>query len=191
MVLTTLSTKLNTDLEEARNIINRFVRKIIEDTARKNFKVIVDKSFSVKLMDEWGNDMAKSEGENQLLGLAFTAALAKFAKIRKMQKVVIITGHGSSLVLDAPFGKLDPVYKHATADFLRKWLQVIVMVNREQGSPKVLEILKEKIGFQYALVRHNTGPRNEKNKEELNVNGKTIEITEYESIFDGTGIELI
>ena len=63
MVLTTLSTKLNTDLEEARNIINRFVRKIIEDTARKNFKVIVDKSFSVKLMDEWGNDMAKSEGE--------------------------------------------------------------------------------------------------------------------------------
>ena len=69
--------------------------------------------------------------------------------------------------------------------------QVIVMVNREQGSPKVLEILKDKIGFQYALVRHNTGPRNEKNKEELNVNGKTIEITEYESIFDGTGIELI
>lgn len=193
MVLTTLSTKLNTDLEEARNIINRFVRKIIEDTARKNFKVIVDKSFSVKLMDEWGNDMAKSEGENQLLGLAFTAALAKFAKIRKNAKSkLLLPGTEAPLVLDAPFGKLDPVYKHATADFLPKMAsQVIVMVNREQGSPKVLEILKDKIGFQYALVRHNTGPRNGKNKEELNVNGKTIEITEYESIFDGTGIELI
>ena len=68
--------------------------------------------------------------------------------------------------------------------------QVIVMVNRERFSQSFRNP-KDKIGFQYALVRHNTGPRNEKNKEELNVNGKTIEITEYESIFDGTGIELI
>ena len=53
-------------------------------------------------MDEWGNDMAKSEGENQLLGLAFTAALAKFAKIRKNAKSkLLLPGTEVSLVLDA------------------------------------------------------------------------------------------
>ena len=65
------------------------------------------------------------------------------------------------------------------------------MVNKEQGSKRVLELLEDKIGFQYALVRHNTGPQNLKSSETLEVKGKKIEITSYDSIFDGTGIEVI
>ena len=125
--------------------------------------------------------------------MAFTAALAKFAKIRKNAKnKFLLPGTEAPLVLDAPFGKLDPVYKHATAEFLPEMAsQVVVMVNKEQGSKKVLEILKDKIGFQYALVQHNTGPQNEKSTETLEANGKELEITSYDSTFDGTAIEVI
>ena len=188
-----LINKLKEETESARLVINKFVKEIIEKTARKDFKVIIDKSFSVKLTDQYGTDMAKSEGENQLLGLAFTGALAKFAKIRKnAQNKILLPGTEAPLVLDAPFGKLDRIYKHATAEFLPQMAsQIIVMVNKEQGSPEVLELLKDKVGYQYALVRHNQSPQNEKASEVLNVNDKKIDITCYDSFFDGTGIELI
>ena len=65
------------------------------------------------------------------------------------------------------------------------------MVNKEQGSPEVLELLKDKVGYKYALVRHNQSPQNEKASEVLNVNDKKIDITCYDSFFDGTWIELI
>ena len=86
LVITFLRSKLNEELNSARLVINKFVGEIIEKTARKNFKVRVDQNFVVSLRDEFGNEMAKSEGENQLLGLAFTGALAKFAKVRKNAK---------------------------------------------------------------------------------------------------------
>lgn len=192
-VKTSLEGKLEEEIENARRVINGYVREIIEKTARKNFDVIIDKNFSVKLLDEYGTDMAKSEGENQLLGLAFTGALAKFAKLRKNAKSkILLPGTEAPLVLDAPFGKLDPIYKHATAEFLPKMSsQVIVMVNQEQGSPKVLDLLRDRVGYQYALVRHNRSPQNNKASETLIVNGKNIKITRYESTFDGTAIELV
>ena len=188
-----LKEKLDAEINNARKIINIFVREIIERTARKNFKVLVDKNFSVQLKDEYGTDMAKSEGENQLLGLAFTGALAKFAKIRKNAKSkLLLPGTEAPLVLDAPFGKLDSIYKHATAEFLPEMAsQVVVMVNKEQGSAKVLELLKDHIGFQYALVRHNKSPQGEKRSEQLVLDEKSIEITSYDSLFDGTAIEAL
>lgn len=188
-----LSDRLEDDLDAARKVINIYVKEIIDRTARKDFKVVVDKNFTVLLKDKFGQDMAKSEGENQLLGLAFTGALAKFAKMRKNASgKVLLPGTEAPLVLDAPFGKLDSVYKHATAEFLPEMAsQVIVMVNKEQGSERVLEILNDRIGYQYALVRHNTSAQGEKSSENLITNSKTICITHFNSVFDGTVIEAI
>jgi len=188
-----LTDRLETEIKLARNQINKYVSQIIEKTARKDFDVVVDKNFTVLLKDKFGSDMAKSEGENQLLGLAFTGALAKFAKLRKNASgKILLPGTEAPLVLDAPFGKLDSVYKHATAEFLPEMAsQVIVMVNKEQGSQKVLELLEDRIGFQYALVRHNTSPQNQKANETLKVGGRELKITHYESTFDGTAIELV
>lgn len=188
-----LAKRLETEINGARRIINTYISEIIEKTARKDFKVIVDKNFTVLLKDKFGSDMAKSEGENQLLGLAFTGALAKFAKLRKNASgKILLPGTEAPLVLDAPFGKLDSVYKHATAAFLPEMAsQVIVMVNKEQGSQKVLELLEDYIGYQYALVRHNTSPQNQKATETLTVRDRELQITCYESSFDGTAIELI
>ena len=101
-------------------------------------------------------------------------------------------GTKAPLVLDAPFGKLDRVYKHATAEFLPDMAsQVIVMVNKEQGLQGVLELLEDRIGYQYALVRHNTSPQNQKATELLIVKDRELQITHYESSFDGTSIELV
>lgn len=188
-----LTDRLENEVKLARNIINKFVTEIIDKTARKDFQVIVDKSFTVLLKDKFGSDMPKSEGENQLLGLAFTGALAKFAKFRKNASgEILLPGTEAPLVLDAPFGKLDSVYKHATAEFLPEMAsQIIVMVNKEQGSQKVLELLENRIGYQYALVRHNTSPQNEKASETLCVKDRELQITHYQSSFDGTRVELI
>ena len=102
-------------LEEARKMIQSSVKKIVSETARKNFRVVIGKDFSVQITDaDSGRPMAKSEGENQLLGLAFTAALCSYAKLRQNAKhPMLLPGTVAPLVLDAPFGKLDKNYKEA------------------------------------------------------------------------------
>ena len=57
--------------------------------------------YSISLVNEAGTQMPKSSGENQLLGLAFTAALVEFAKIREnASDHRLLKGTVAPLVLD-------------------------------------------------------------------------------------------
>ncbi len=187
------SASLAIELEEARDIINKLISKIIATTSRKSFEVNIGSDFSVSLTNVHGTEMAKSEGENQLLGLAFTAALCKFASLRKNAKSpMLLPGTEAPLVLDAPFGKLDSVYKVATAEFIpRMASQVILMVSKEQGSENVINVFKDKIGEEYCLISHNPNAQGEKASETINLRGNEIVLTEYNSAFEGTEIRRV
>ena len=181
-------------LEEARKMIQGSVKKIISETARKNFRVSIDSDFSVKITDADSNrPMAKSEGENQLLGLAFTAALCAYAKLRKNAKhPMLLPGTIAPLVLDAPFGKLDKNYKEAVADFIPKMAgQVIVMVNNEQGSKNVLELLGPRIGSEVLMIRHNKISQDGRPSEKFLNSNLEINSTVYDSEYDGTELRVI
>ena len=181
-------------LEEARKMIQSSVKKIVSETARKNFKVSIGTDFSVKITDAGSNrPMAKSEGENQLLGLAFTAALCSYAKLRKNAKhPMLLPGTIAPLVLDAPFGKLDRNYKEAVADFIPKMAgQVIVMVNNEQGSKNVLELLGPRIGSEVLMIRHNKISQDGRPSERFINSDLEVKSTVYDSEYDGTELRVI
>ncbi|WP_417455888.1 AAA family ATPase [Kordiimonas sp.] len=186
-----LENELKNDEDSAKAQIRTFIREIIDKTARKDFVVSMDKNFTIKLRNSDGMSMAKSEGENQLLGLAFIGALCKFAKLRKNASGEhLLPGTEAPLVLDSPFGKLDQIYKVATAEFIPEMAsQVILMVSSEQGSANVMARLKDKIGAEFCLIRHNTGEQGDKESEHIDIGTKRISTTVYSSNFDGTVIE--
>ena len=185
-----LKLRLADEEKSAKGIIKKFISDIIDKTSRKSFRVHMDDNFTVTVRNSDGIEMAKSEGENQLLGLAFTAALCKFAKIRKTATSdFLLPGTEAPLVLDSPFGKLDTVYKVATAEFIPEMAsQVILMVSKEQGSENVISKLKDSIGAEYCLISHNSSERGEKGEESIDIGGNHIITTVFESKFDGTEI---
>ena len=188
-----LDSKLKEDLAEARKVINGKIKKIFDATVRKNINVRVNEDFSISLKSTDGIELPKSSGENQLVGLIFTAALAEYAKLRQNAKdQLLLPGTEAPLVLDAPFGQLDGTYKTATAEYIPSMAsQVVVMVSKEQGSENVLSILEEKIGSRVTLVRHNTGEQGDKKLESIKVDSEEIEITQYGSDREGTEIRQI
>ena len=187
---TRLQGRLQQEEEAARASIEKEIDAIVQSVMRKSVKVALDKNYQLKLTDERGTETAKSTGENQLLGLAFTGAIAKYAKERAdLVDDILLPGTVAPLVVDSPFGHLDPVYRRGVAEFLPKLAsQVILFVSTSQASDVVMEMLGPKIQHEYVLTRHNQIDGVGKPREYIDINGKTYDLTIYNSDIDGTKI---
>lgn len=186
-----LQNRLYQEEEDARKAIERDIDQIVQKFMRKSARVELDKDYQLKLFDEHGAELAKSTGENQLLGLAFTGAIAKYAKERKdLVDAILLPGTVAPLVVDSPFGHLDPLYRRSVSEFLPNLAsQVILLVSTSQASDIVIETLGSKIGHEYVLVRHNRGDGKDKPEETVSIHGKTYDLTVYNSDIDGTLIK--
>lgn len=185
-----LQGRLTEEEENARAVIENQIDTIVQRFMRKPARVRLDKDYQLRLFDETGNEVAKSTGENQLLGLAFTGAIANYAKERQGDSNdILLPGTVAPLVVDSPFGHLDPVYRRGVAEFLPELAsQVILLVSTSQASDVVMETLGERVGSEYVLARHNRADGNGKPVETIAVRGRTFDMTVYSSEFDGTRI---
>lgn len=185
-----LENQLVSEEGQARKVLRAGIRRILEATARKALRLDMTDDYSISLVNADGTSLPKSSGENQLLGLAFTAALVEFAKIRKnAQDYRLLPGTIAPLVLDSPFGQLDDAYRATTAEFIPKMArQVVLLVSKSQGSEEVLDVLKEHLGAEYLLVRHNKAPRGERRLESRYFKGKEYKTAVFDAGFDGTEI---
>src|SRR5690606_33405044 len=97
-------------------------------------------------------------------------AIAKYAKERRDKVVdILLPGTIAPLVVDSPFGHLDPVYRRGVAEFLPKLAsQVILLVSTSQASDVVMEESGPRIGHEYLLTRHNRDSGEGKAEETIN-----------------------
>lgn len=186
-----LQNRLLQEEDDARAAIEKDIDQIVRKFMRKAAHVKLDKDYQLKLFDETGAELAKSTGENQLLGLAFTGAIAKYAKERKdLVDAILLPGTVAPLVVDSPFGHLDPLYRKGVSEFLPNLAsQVILFASTSQASEIVMETLGPRIGHEYILVRHNESDGAEKVEETVSIRGKTYDLTVYNSEIDGTLIQ--
>lgn len=185
-----LESRLKAEEEAARAAIESEIDAIVKRFMRKPATVKLDSDYQLRLFDEKGVEIAKSTGENQLLGLAFTGAIAKYAKEReKDDNDILLPGTVAPLVVDSPFGHLDPLYRRGVAEFLPNLAsQVILLVSTSQASEAVMTTLADKIGQEYILTRHNRTDGTGKQPETIDIAGKTYDLTAYGSDVDGTRI---
>lgn len=176
-----LDKKLETEENSARGVLQSMVNKVLEETARKDLTSKISKDFTIRLESSEGVALPKSGGENQLLSLAFTAALVNFARVRANAKhPLLLPGTIAPLVLDSPFGQLDDVYKTKTAEFVPEMAnQVLLLVTRSQGDDSVIDALSDKIGREYVVIRENRAPRGRKTDDVFHLHNKQYTRTLY------------
>jgi DNA sulfur modification protein DndD len=189
-----LKKRLETELEEeeksARGALRSSIGKILDETSRKNFRLNMTSEYAISLVNEAGTQLPKSGGENQLLGLAFTAALVEFAKNRQnSDDFRLLKGTVAPLVLDSPFGQLDDSYRRTTARYVPEMAsQVVLMISGSQGSGGVLQELQGRVGKEYVLIRHNKDARGSRPPEVKQFRGKDVETARFDADFDGSSI---
>ena len=123
----------------------------------------------------------KSSGENQLLSLAFISSLIKFSADRRSDESNLLKpGTMAPLMLDSPFGQLDPSYRRSTSEFLPKLAgQVILLLSKTQGDSEVLEVLRDYIDREYVLVSEVKTEKGEKPVDVITLGGKEITASVY------------
>lgn len=177
---------------QAKAFIENEVNVILGATARRNYNFEWGAGFAFDLTyASNGRTVPRSSGENQLLSLAFIAALIKFCRNRSATKddPLLIPGVVAPLVLDSPFGQLDSAYRVDTSRFIANMAeQIALFVSSSQGSPDVLDSLSDRVGKEYVLISENRGPRNGKQLEKLHVKGRTFETSLFECDKDMTRI---
>jgi len=185
-----LENQLTEEEDQARGVLRAGIRKVLEATSRKTLKLKMTDDYAISLVNENGIELPKSSGENQLLGLAFTAALVEFAKNRKnAQSSRLLPGTIAPLVLDSPYADLDTAYRATTSNFIPKMAsQVVLLVSKAQGTDDVLNALEDHVGCEYLLVRHNKDLRGDREQESRHFMGKEFKTSVFDSTYDGTEI---
>lgn len=159
----------------AKTAIEKEINDILERTARRDYRFEFDEDFSMALIHpDIEGPVPKSGGENQLMSLAFTAALVRFSRERVDHTEELLSpGTVAPLVLDAPIGHLDQSYRHATAEFIPEMAgQVILLLSSSHMSDGVYDALKGRIGKEYVLISENRRPREGKSSDPIVLNGR-------------------
>lgn len=177
----------------AREIIQITLNKILKATTRRSYKFKFNDDFSMQLLFDDGRPVPRSGGENQLMSLAFTAALVEFARLRlNAQEEILTPGTIAPLILDSPFGQLDRTYREATAQFVPQMAsQVILLVSSSQGDDTVMKALEPKIGAEYVLISENRGPRGDKPIDKAFIRNKEYQLSLYDQPKNLTRIERV
>ncbi len=185
-----LESHLAEEESQAMQVLRKGIGKVLEATTHKDLTLRMTDDYVVSLVNDERLALPKSSGENQLLGLAFTAALVEFAKVRKNAKdYKLLPGTIAPLVLDSPFGQLDEEYRMTTAQFIPKMApQLVLLLSRSQGSQEVLDALQGHVGAEYLLVRHNKGPIGDRKQENRYFKGEEFKTAIFDSTFDGTEV---
>jgi DNA sulfur modification protein DndD len=185
-----LESELREEEEHARSVLRLQINKVLQATTRKHFRMNLSESYNVSLVNAEGTQLPKSTGENQLLGLVFTAALVEFARLRQnAEDHRLLRGTVAPLVLDSPFGDLDESYKRTTGEYLpRMASQVIVLVSSSQAQGNAVAALRERVGKEYVLVRTNRASGEGKVSEARQLNGRDYAVALFDQPVDGTNI---
>jgi DNA sulfur modification protein DndD len=156
-------------VEELFNNYQDEVRKRINDRVNKTFRKIIVKDYyadinedySLRILKDVGSDetipVAKSTGERQVASLSFIAALVSIARDRykSEEESIHFTGGIYPMIMDSPFGALDPEYQKRVSSVLPNMAeQVVVMVTQSQWSEEVAGEMDKVAGDRYYLRYH-------------------------------------
>ena len=145
------------------------VRKSVNDKVNQTFQSIIEKEYYAQISDEYAlrilkdvgdteqELVAKSTGERQVASLSFIASLVSLAKnqYESDQDTTYFTGGIYPMLMDSPFGYLDPTYQRRVSQKLPEMAeQVVVLVTESQWSDAVAGELADIAGQRYKLQYH-------------------------------------
>lgn len=145
---------------QVRSDLSKKVDDTFRKIMRKDYWAEIDEDFTLKIfknIEGHGKQpvLEKSTGENQVTSLCFISSIVNSAKERASKPSVFQKGGIFPIVMDSPFGALDPEYRQKVANLIPALAdQVIVMVSKSQWRGEVESELSKRLGKQYTLQYH-------------------------------------
>lgn len=174
-VLTEVRKRLRTNFRmDLADRINRLFSKM----SFKPYRAVLDTDYCLTLVDG-PNDtvVGPSTGESALLSLAFIGAVIEQARELTSRRDRL-PGPDSSVfpvVMDSPFGNLDPVYRRQVAKYIPALAnQVVIMVSKTQFHGEVENTLHSRIGKEYVLCYHS--PKSDAHEDKIQRYGRAYEL---------------
>lgn len=148
--------------ENMRARLDAKLKKIYGQISYKPFTPELNEDFELVLYDRSGGGLpvAKSTGENQILSLAFVAAVSELARENRAQGARQ-DGQADDgdypIVMDAAFGSLDQNYRESVSRALGRMApQLVVLVSKSQGLGEVLSELQPRLSHAGVIIAHST-----------------------------------
>ncbi|MEQ3778299.1 MAG: AAA family ATPase [Alcanivorax sp.] len=145
---------------KVRTDLSKKVDGTFQKIMRKDYWAEIDEDFTLKIyknIEGHGKQavLEKSTGENQITSLCFISSIVNSAKEKANNPGIFQKGGIYPIVMDSPFGALDPEYREKVASFIPALAdQVIVMVSKSQWRGEVESELSKRLGKQYTLKYH-------------------------------------
>jgi DNA sulfur modification protein DndD len=144
--------------DTVRQSVNDRVNDIFQEIIAKRYYARIGEDYSLKILKDVGTEeavpVAKSTGERQVASLAFIASLVSLARERyeSEEKMTYFKGGIYPMIMDSPFGSLDPEYQERVSAMLPEMAyQVIVLVTESQWSAEVRGEMGNVAGAEYSL----------------------------------------
>lgn len=151
--------------EVAKTVRNDCQVKISEIYSRflkKPYRAILQENYELKIVKSVGEEersVALSQGERQVTSLSFIGALVDIARRNFEEKKKFYFGGIYPIVMDSPFGQLDPEHRKNIAEGIPALApQVVLMVAKQQWTDEIQAALSPRVGKEYSL--RNFNPKN-------------------------------
>lgn len=150
--------------DNVREEVNTRVNDIFGEITEPEYYAEIDEDYSLRILKDVGSEeavpVAKSTGERQVASLSFIASLVSLARERfeSEEDATYFTGGIYPMIMDSPFGSLDPEYQQRVSAMLPEMAhQVVVLVTQAQWSEEVAGEMGQVAGAEYHLEYHGAG----------------------------------
>lgn len=147
--------------DEVRKSVNDRVNDTFKDIIAKDYYAEIGEDYSLNILKNVGSQksvpVAKSTGERQVASLSFIASLVSLARdqYESDRDKMFFTGGIYPMIMDSPFGYLDPEYQQRISAVLPEMApQVVVLVTQSQWSTEVAGEMEAVAGEEYHLRYH-------------------------------------
>jgi DNA sulfur modification protein DndD len=153
------------DLHEAmsldtKNKLSEKVNETLGNILTKSYWAEIDDDYQLNVFKELANGESKqvyekSTGEGQVSSLSFIGGIISLARERQASEGKYFKGGIFPLVMDSPFGALDPTYRELVAKYIPELAdQIVLLVSRSQWEGKVKQECEARAGKRVSLIYH-------------------------------------
>lgn len=147
--------------EKVRQDLSTRVNDTFKSIIRKPYWAEISKDYTLEIYKNVNGNKHlvydKSTGESQIASLSFIGSLIAIAGERQKEGSDYYKGGVYPIVMDSPYGSLDPEYGGKVADAIPSLAkQVILMATNKQWKGNVEASVLNKVGKDYTLMYHTT-----------------------------------
>jgi len=149
---------------KVRNDCQKKITEVYSHFLKKPYTAKLLDTYELQIMKSFGDDqrvVAMSQGERQITSLSFIGALVDIARTNYEGKKKFYFGGIYPLIMDSPFGQLDPEHRKNVAEGIPELApQIILMVADQQWTGDIDSTMTPRVGKEYFIKNYN--PKNDK-----------------------------